>query len=234
MARIAANWMTISKISPFSSFQLRRLPTTIKCPVLETGKNSVSPSTTPSIKALIATMRPMSPPYFAQKKRPGRREAVGALYQLYYLVAEELVVVDFLCFLLLALWVLALGAGVVLSAAAGVPALGASAASEAAAKPKVNKAVVIRVADFFMRSPNVVWAKALREYDGIRHLSRDEDHFTMATSRDACVLRACHARQPNTATFASRIREAVLRVVSHSAQRFSIHKPMPATAKTAA
>jgi hypothetical protein len=29
-----------------------------------------------------------------------------------------------------------------------------SAAIEAAAKPKVNNAVVIRVADFFMRSPN--------------------------------------------------------------------------------
>jgi hypothetical protein len=93
-----------------------------------------------------------------KKKRPGRREAVGALYQLYYLVAVEEGVVAFLCFLLLALWVLALGAGVELSAAAGVPAFGASAAIEAAARPKVSKAVVIRVADFFMRSPNVVWA----------------------------------------------------------------------------
>jgi hypothetical protein len=69
-------------------------------------------------------------------------------------------VVAFLCFLLvLALWVLALGAGAELSAAAGVPLFGASAAIEAAARPKVNKAVVIRVADFFMRSPkNVVRA----------------------------------------------------------------------------
>jgi hypothetical protein len=98
----------------------------------------------------------MCPPYFAQKKSPGRREAVGALYQYYYLAAVEADVDAFLCFLLLALWVLALGAGAELSAAAGVPALGASAAIEAAAKPKVNKAVVIRVADFFMRSPNVV------------------------------------------------------------------------------
>jgi hypothetical protein len=54
--------------------------------------------------------------------------------------------------------VLAFGAGAELSAAAGVPVFGASAAIEAAARPKVNKAVVIRVADFFMRSPNVVWA----------------------------------------------------------------------------
>jgi len=70
------------------------------------------------------------------------------------------VVVAFLCFLLvlLLLWVLAFGAGAELSAAAGVPLFGASAAIEAAARPKVSKAVVIRVADFFMRSPNVVWA----------------------------------------------------------------------------
>ena len=66
--------------------------------------------------------------------------------------------VDFLCFLALCLWDLAEGAGALLSAAAGVPLFGASAAIEAAARPKVNKAVVIRVADFFMRSPNVVWA----------------------------------------------------------------------------
>jgi hypothetical protein len=57
---------------------------------------------------------------------------------------------------------LAEGAGAELLAAAGVPVFGASAAIEAAARPKVNKAVVIRVADFFMRSPNVVWAKAAR------------------------------------------------------------------------
>jgi NAD-dependent SIR2 family protein deacetylase len=57
---------------------------------------------------------------------------------------------------------LAAGAGAELSAAAGVPDFGASAAIEAAARPKVNKAVVIRVADFFMRSPNVVWARADR------------------------------------------------------------------------
>lgn len=100
-----------------------------------------------------------------------------------------------MCFLLvLCLWDLAAGAGAELAAAAGVPAFGASAAIEAAARPKVNKQVLIRVADFFMRSPNVVWAEALREYDGIRRLSRDEDHFTMARSRDACVLRTCHTR----------------------------------------
>jgi hypothetical protein len=73
------------------------------------------------------------------------------------LVAEE-AVVAFLCFLLECLWDFAEGAGAAVSAAAGVPAFGASAAIEAAARPKVNKAVVIRVADFFMRSPNVVWA----------------------------------------------------------------------------
>ncbi len=62
-------------------------------------------------------------------------------------------VVDFLLWcLVLCLWVVL--AGAIAPAAAGVPAAGASAAREAAAKPKVNKAVVIRVADFFMRSPN--------------------------------------------------------------------------------
>jgi hypothetical protein len=48
---------------------------------------------------------------------------------------------------------LAFGAGAELSAAAGVPLFGASAAIEAAARPSVNKAVVIRIAGFFMRSP---------------------------------------------------------------------------------
>jgi hypothetical protein len=99
----------------------------------------------------------MHPPFLAsKKKRPGRRKAVGALYQLYYLVVAGAAVEDFLCFLLLVLlclWVLAEEAGAALSAAAGVPDFGASAAIEAAAKPKVNNAVVIRVADFFMRSP---------------------------------------------------------------------------------
>jgi hypothetical protein len=63
--------------------------------------------------------------------------------------------VVFLCFLTVCLWVLAEGAALELSAAAVVDA-GASAAMDAAAKPKVNNAVVIRVADFFMRSPNGV------------------------------------------------------------------------------
>jgi len=93
----------------------------------------------------------MFPPFFAQKKSPGRREAVGALYEQYYLVVAG-AVVDFLCFLVLCFLALAAGAEVVESAVA--PDFGASAAMEAAAKPKVNKAVVIRVADFFMRSPN--------------------------------------------------------------------------------
>jgi hypothetical protein len=59
--------------------------------------------------------------------------------------------VDFLCFLAECLWALVVDEALELSAPA---AFGASAAMEAAAKPKVNNAVVIRVADFFMRSPN--------------------------------------------------------------------------------
>jgi hypothetical protein len=51
---------------------------------------------------------------------------------------------------------------------------------EAAAKPNVNKAVVMRVADFFMRSPNG-WLRLKRceEYDGLTRQNRDEDHFTL-------------------------------------------------------
>ena len=66
----------------------------------------------------------------------------------------------FLAFLLVCLAVLALvlvagaGVAVVVSAAIGAADFGMSAAIEAAAKPRVNNAVVIRVADFFMRSPN--------------------------------------------------------------------------------
>jgi hypothetical protein len=78
--------------------------------------------------------------------------------------------------------------------AAGVPAAGASAAMEAAAKPKVNKAVVIRVADFFMRSPNVVWALRCEEYDGMRRFGPHEDHFTIGVWRNVWVLRTCQIR----------------------------------------
>jgi hypothetical protein len=76
--------------------------------------------------------------------------------------------VAFLCFLLECLVVLVLGAGVAVSAAIGAADFGMSAAIEAAAKPNVNKAVVMRVADFFMRSPNG-WLRLKRceEYDGL-------------------------------------------------------------------
>jgi hypothetical protein len=70
-------------------------------------------------------------------------------------VAGAVAGVDF--FFLLCLWDLAAGAGVLLvagSAAVGAVDLGAPAAIEAAANPMVNNAVVIRVADLFMRSPN--------------------------------------------------------------------------------
>jgi hypothetical protein len=81
--------------------------------------------------------------------------------------------VAFLCFLLLCLVVLVLVAGAVVpvSAAIGAADFGISAAIEAAAKPKVNKAVVIRVAVFFMRSPNG-WLRlqALRRIRRIRDL----------------------------------------------------------------
>jgi hypothetical protein len=100
-------------------------------------------------------MKSMSPPipFVHPKKSPGRREAVGALYQQYYLDVVG-AVEDFLCFLLLlCLWVVLFGAGVAESAAIGAADFGLSAAIEAAAKPNVNNAVVMRVADLFMKSP---------------------------------------------------------------------------------
>jgi hypothetical protein len=57
------------------------------------------------------------------------------------------------CFVVVVLVLVAV-AGVAVSAAIGAAVFGMSAAMEAAAKPNVNNAVVMRVADFFMRSPN--------------------------------------------------------------------------------
>jgi hypothetical protein len=66
---------------------------------------------------------------------------------------------------------------------------------EAAAKPKANKAVLIRVAVFFMRSPNGGGGfQRCEEYDGIGRLGRDDDHFTMDGCRNVRVLRTCHTR----------------------------------------
>jgi hypothetical protein len=81
---------------------------------------------------------------------------------------------------LLLLLVAGAGVAVAVSAAVGAAVFGMSAAMEAAAKPKVNKAVVMRVADFFMRSPNG-WLRLKRceEYDGLTRYTRDEDHFTL-------------------------------------------------------
>jgi hypothetical protein len=65
-------------------------------------------------------------------------------------------VLDFLCFLVVELCFLDLAAGAEVAESAVAPDFGASAAMDAAAKPKVNNAVVIRVADFFMGSPKTV------------------------------------------------------------------------------
>ena len=105
-----------------------------------------------------------------------------------------------MCFLVvcLAVLVLVVGAAVAVSAAAGAADFGVSAAMEAAAKPKVNKAVVMRVADFFMRSPNG-WLRLKRceEYDGLTRYNRDEDHFTLtlrALGTGRFFVRTCHTR----------------------------------------
>jgi len=118
-------------------------------------------------------------------------------------------VLDFLCFLAVVLCFLVLaGAEVAVSAVA--PDFGASAAMDAAAKPKVSNAVVIRVADFFMGSPNG-WLKLERceEYDGLAHFSRDEDHFTLIEAAVGSGLffeRTCHTRYATTAALASSIK----------------------------
>ena len=61
-----------------------------------------------------------------------------------------------MCFLAACLWDLVAGAVLVLSLAVGVVEVAdcGLAAMDAAARPKVSNAVVTRVADLFMRSPN--------------------------------------------------------------------------------
>jgi hypothetical protein len=79
---------------------------------------------------------------------------------------------------------LGFGASVVVPAAAGGSAaigaadFGISADIAAAARPKVNNAVVIRVPDLVMRSPNGGIDKQIREYARSTRFIRDEDHFT--------------------------------------------------------
>jgi hypothetical protein len=64
------------------------------------------------------------------------------------------------------------------SAAIGAADFGMSADIAAAARPKVNKAEVIRVPDLIMRSPNGGMDKQIGEYARSIHFIRDEDHFT--------------------------------------------------------
>jgi hypothetical protein len=56
---MAPDWMTISKSLPRSSLKLSRSPARIRCPVLEIGRNSVRPSTTPRMSALRSRMMSM-------------------------------------------------------------------------------------------------------------------------------------------------------------------------------
>src|SRR5215475_6340765 len=52
IASIAPVWMAMSNVFAFSSLKPRRSPARIRWPVLETGRNSVRPSTTPRTRAL--------------------------------------------------------------------------------------------------------------------------------------------------------------------------------------
>src|SRR5579864_2629911 len=54
--------MTTSNVFSCSLLKLSRLPTTIRCPVLDTGKNSVKPSTTPRISALQISIQSIRGP----------------------------------------------------------------------------------------------------------------------------------------------------------------------------
>src|SRR5215510_8738261 len=52
IASIAPVWIAMSNVFAFSSLKPRRSPARMRWPVLETGRNSVRPSTTPSTRAL--------------------------------------------------------------------------------------------------------------------------------------------------------------------------------------
>src|ERR1700756_2882346 len=54
--------MTTSNVFSCSLLKLSRLPATIRCPVLDTGKNSVKPSTTPRISALQISIQSIRGP----------------------------------------------------------------------------------------------------------------------------------------------------------------------------
>src|SRR6266568_7667390 len=68
IASIAPVWITISNTFAFSPLKPSRSPARIRWPVEETGKNSVRPSTTPSIKAFAGTTRSTAAP---EKRRSG-------------------------------------------------------------------------------------------------------------------------------------------------------------------
>src|SRR4249919_422999 len=55
MARIAPSWMMTLNAAHFSASKPSNSVARIKCPVEETGKNSVTPSTMPRMMAMIRT-----------------------------------------------------------------------------------------------------------------------------------------------------------------------------------
>ncbi len=148
-----------------STMRAKRLVNTFRItPIAEMRKMGVNAT---CIRWAISTPRFMREDRThapANGKRPGRCQAEGALHRGVYLV-DAGGVAAFLCFLLgLCDFVAAGFDGVVLSAAAGVAVFGGSAAIEAAAKPKVNNAVVISVAGLFIRSPSGGNCKRREEY----------------------------------------------------------------------
>jgi hypothetical protein len=124
----------------------------------------------------------------------------GLLFELLLLL--ELLPLELLFELLLLLELLLLfdlaagaGAAVLVSAATGVADFGASAAIDAAAKPMVNNAVMIRDPDLVIKSPKRVVLVRGEEYARSKPVHRDEDHFTNAPPR---------ARSPAILSYADR------------------------------
>src|SRR4249919_1633333 len=70
-ASIAPVWIARLNVLAFSPLKSRRSAARIRWPVLETGRNSVRPSTTPSTRALRRSARSIGPAFY----RPGLRQS---------------------------------------------------------------------------------------------------------------------------------------------------------------
>jgi len=58
---MAPSWINISKVFAFSPVNERRFPASMRWPVDETGRNSVTPSTMPRMQAFMISINIKSP-----------------------------------------------------------------------------------------------------------------------------------------------------------------------------